>query len=203
MKSARNVYFIKPVGLDGPIKIGCSEKPAGRLETLSVWSPMPLELIGSVPGTFEDERFLHYCFSEYHSHREWFRSSPQLRETIREILTAGTVDVVRDKLTPVGMIRQAVGRAGRTDEQKRCVSYKMRVIWTEKRIRLKGERAAWHAPADVAEIINNWSERISGRGNMLPPSDEEMRRLDQYLANPTEHSVHPPWHVVSGGRASA
>lgn len=34
-----HVYFIKPIGMDGPIKIGCSDKPARRLITLAAWSP--------------------------------------------------------------------------------------------------------------------------------------------------------------------
>jgi hypothetical protein len=60
----RYVYFIKPVGMDGPIKIGCSNIPEHRLVSLSMWSPFPLEIIGKTPGNLKDEGFLHRCFSD-------------------------------------------------------------------------------------------------------------------------------------------
>jgi len=85
----QRVYFFKPCGLDGPIKIGCSECPQARLETFAAWSPFPLELIGSVPGTMQDELYLHRCFYPLRSHGEWFRSSPELRAAIDRRLSEG------------------------------------------------------------------------------------------------------------------
>jgi hypothetical protein len=108
-KRSSFVYFIKPVGLDGPIKIGFSNNPEMRLETLTGWSPWPLEIIGRVPGDGTDETFLHECFNAQHSHREWFRSSPSLRLIIDEIVSAGSIAPARAKLTPTR------GRAGRSE----------------------------------------------------------------------------------------
>jgi hypothetical protein len=96
----RWVYFIKPVGLEGPIKIGISIKPLIRLEEFSACSPLPLEMIGFVPGTELDERFMHDCFADHHSHREWYRSSPKLRDAIASALQATRVDVLRGVLIP-------------------------------------------------------------------------------------------------------
>jgi hypothetical protein len=96
------VYFLKPVGMAGPIKIGCSCVPEERLSVLAAWSPIDLELIGSVVGTFQDERWLHRCFADAHHRREWFLATPKLVAAIDAILSAGTVDAVRAELKPVG-----------------------------------------------------------------------------------------------------
>lgn len=189
---------MKPIGLDGPIKIGCSETPMQRLETLACWSPFPLEVIGSVVGSFEDEKFLHHCFADHHSHREWFRSSEKLRNAIAEILHAGSVDAIRGRIEPVGSIRVKYGHAARSPEQKLCTSYKMKLIWAEKRLRKMGEDTRWHAPADVEKIMSAWDKRTSTGGNMQPPPAAEMARLDEFLENPQIHSVFPSWRMPKG-----
>jgi hypothetical protein len=100
------LYFLKPIGMDGPIKIGCAKVPEVRMRTFAVWSPFPLELIGKVPGIGTDERFLHRCFADSHTHFEWFLYTPELARAIAQILEAGTVDVVRDRLIPLRDIRK-------------------------------------------------------------------------------------------------
>lgn len=75
---AKRVYFLRPVGQVGPIKIGCSVFPEGRLDNFTLWSPQPLELIVSVPGTHANERALHGMFRKHHVHGEWFGASKQL-----------------------------------------------------------------------------------------------------------------------------
>lgn len=104
------VYFVKPVDQYGPIKIGFSSDPAARLHNMSLGSPLELELIGAVPGTGKDEFFLHSCFADDHSHREWFKFSDRLATVIKEVLAAGSVDVVRNALQVVGGID---GRSGK------------------------------------------------------------------------------------------
>lgn len=96
------IYFIKPIGHAGPIKIGTSVSPEGRIHDLGAWSPVPLELIGSVKGTISEEFYLHRCFADSHSHREWFNPTPKLLAAMEAILSAGTVDAVRGDLKPVG-----------------------------------------------------------------------------------------------------
>ena len=95
------VYFIKPIGLDGPIKIGCSYIPDNRLINLTIWSPFRLELIGSVLGTPKDERFLHRCFAHWHSHGEWFHPVPGLMDAVRNILEKG-IPYAREHLKETG-----------------------------------------------------------------------------------------------------
>lgn len=74
----RYVYFMRPEGMAGPIKIGCSNKPARRLLALGVWSPFPLEVVAVAPGNLATERMLHERFGDDLWHHEWFRASPRL-----------------------------------------------------------------------------------------------------------------------------
>ena len=90
------VYFIKPVGMDGPIKIGVSTNPASRLDMLATWSPVPLELVAVIPGDAELERNIHECFADYHSHREWFAAGPRLASALAAIVSGAPVERAMD-----------------------------------------------------------------------------------------------------------
>lgn len=188
----RHVYFFKPVGMAGPIKIGCSEMPNTRLERFAVWSPFDLEMIGYVRGSFADELFLHSAFSESHSHREWFNHTPELESAIAKIIAAGTVDAVRDELSAKGPIRKYTGRRN-SPEKREYVRYRMKTIWAEKKLRKQGERTMWHAPYDVTAILNAWCQRTEHGGSLERPTATEMARIEEYLADPVKHSVYPEW----------
>ena len=82
------VYFIKPVGMAGPIKIGVSQYVPERLMKLAVWSPFPLEVAVTIPGNAALETNLHDCLLEHRSHGEWFHPNPPVLELI-ERLKAG------------------------------------------------------------------------------------------------------------------
>lgn len=86
------VYFLRPIGMDGPVKIGCSKLPADRLAVYMHWAPFPLEMAASLPGNFKLEARFHAKFAASHSHHEWFASSPELTATIQDI-KAGVFDV--------------------------------------------------------------------------------------------------------------
>lgn len=184
----RTVYFARPAGFDGPIKIGCSIEPAARVLNLAIWSPFPLELIGSVPGSYQDETFLHKCFADSHSHHEWFRSSPALRDAIATILAAGTVDILRATHIPKGDIR-SIRQRFRTPEKSLQISYSARVNWASRKLRRLDEYSAWSAPDDVDAILSKW--RSNPDGGM--PSVRDIGRLEEYIANPALHSVVHRW----------
>jgi hypothetical protein len=74
----RYIYFIKPVDMDGPFKIGCAKVPARRLIALGCWSPFPLEIVAVAPGNLGTEKLLHDHYAEERWHHEWFRASPRL-----------------------------------------------------------------------------------------------------------------------------
>lgn len=88
----RRVYFIKPVGLDGPIKIGCSLSPNNRRKTLDTWSPFALEVAAEIEGGHVIERQFHARHYEAHQRKEWFDATPLLLADIASI-NAGTFDV--------------------------------------------------------------------------------------------------------------
>lgn len=192
MHGEATVYFIKPVGLDGPIKIGWSHTTLGRLDTLAAWSPWPLQIATTMVGTYDDEQFLHRCFAASHSHREWFHSTPLLRETIARVKDGATMEDMRRDLTPVGNIR-TVNRKPASDEMKRRRSYQSKIMWAEKRLRSLGEDTAWHAPDDVDEIMKRWSGSGYYKIPSVEPSPEQIARLDEYLRDPSRHSVIPQW----------
>lgn len=86
------VYFMRPIGADGPVKIGCSVAPDSRIKTYQAWSPVPLELVATIPGKWAIEWAFHARFAHLRTHHEWFRASPELTETI-EAIRAGTFDL--------------------------------------------------------------------------------------------------------------
>jgi hypothetical protein len=88
----RKVYFIRPVGMQGPVKIGCSKAPDGRRITLETWSPFPLEIVAEIDGCMDDERRFHSLFRHQHKSREWFDWSPELQSVI-DAINCGTFDL--------------------------------------------------------------------------------------------------------------
>jgi len=88
----KKVYFIKPVGMPGPIKIGCSRNPSTRRASLSTWSPFALEILAEIDGDTNLERRFHARFIHLHERREWFTAAPDLMAVIADI-AAGEFDI--------------------------------------------------------------------------------------------------------------
>lgn len=183
--SAKYIYFIKPVGMDGPIKIGCSDKPAKRLISLSAWSPFELELIGSVPGGFEEESRLHRRFSDLHTRKEWFMSSPALRQTIERILNGEPISEVCRSLKEKKPIKGQKHPARTADRQLfldygRRIRKAMHPLWSFK----KGH---WIKPDDVSKIMYDWRcDKANGHLPIIPTS-EQLARLDDFLRDPRKY----------------
>lgn len=86
-----HVYFLRPVGVPGPVKIGWSVLPTERLRAYQSWSPIPLELVARTPGAEPLEARFHSHFAHLHSHGEWFHAAPELDAMILAI-NGGTFD---------------------------------------------------------------------------------------------------------------
>lgn len=108
------IYFIKPVGLTGPIKIGLSKHPERRLDEFRGWSPLELEMIGTVPGNWADEQFLHECLAEHHSHGEWFFPSPEVITAVEQVIAHAGVAAIKSHLVPAGNLRSKKNRMTRS-----------------------------------------------------------------------------------------
>lgn len=96
------IYFVKPIGLVGPIKVGFTIDVRGRLAQCLKWSPYPLEIIATYPVTGESvrarglcsvlERRFHLRYADHFLHHEWFETHPLILADI-EAINAGTFDV--------------------------------------------------------------------------------------------------------------
>lgn len=210
----KHVYFMKPVGMVGPIKIGCSSWPENRLKQLGIWSPFELEVIFSFPAGHTTERQLHRCFADLHSHGEWFRPGPRLLKAIEEMKSGSPVEMAVDLNDEKGSILK--GRCGKRTvppELEGYLSYSARLRHAAiKATREAGERRV--IPDDVRGLLKKWEGFNEYRQPRAPirPSDEEFRRFDEVIADPVKHCIQPSWikskpadHPVSAryGRAAA
>lgn len=91
MDLAGHVYFMRPVGMEGPVKIGTTTASDRRHAELQRWSPFPLEVTAQIEGGLALERRFHTLFRPIRSHHEWFRPHPQLTRVIT-LIRAGRLD---------------------------------------------------------------------------------------------------------------
>jgi hypothetical protein len=93
-RESSRAYFIR---CGAYIKIGASQSPTGRAETIrhtgGVLAPYLLdlsgaELIATEPGGFNRERELHAKFSHLRHTGEWFTESPELTQYIESLSEA-------------------------------------------------------------------------------------------------------------------
>jgi hypothetical protein len=104
------VYFIRPVGMPGPVKIGHSLNPEQRLHELDGASPFPLELAVKVEGDQAIERAIQNSFADCHSHREWFHPHPRLLRAIAALIAGPGVSEAID-LTHRGNVLGLISKA--------------------------------------------------------------------------------------------
>ena len=79
----RLVYFIG--GADGPVKIGSSANPAGRLKEVQTGSFRALSIMAVCSGGFAQERAYHQRFAADRLHGEWFARTPALETEITSL----------------------------------------------------------------------------------------------------------------------
>jgi hypothetical protein len=75
------LYFIQAE--NGPIKIGHSSDPEGRLAILQQGNPYPLHLLAKIPQLFCEERALHKKYASLRMAGEWFDPSDDLLSEIK------------------------------------------------------------------------------------------------------------------------
>jgi hypothetical protein len=86
------VYFLRPIGMVGPVKIGSSRVPHERMMTCSNWSPFPLGLVAAVTGGVDLEQRFHALLRDHHSHGEWFFPTKEVMAVVEAVI-AGTFDL--------------------------------------------------------------------------------------------------------------
>ncbi len=178
--SDKTVYFMRPVGKRGPVKIGCSIMPAKRLRDLEIWSPYMLEIAASAPGEHRHERALHSMFSDQRRHGEWFDWSPRLAEVVAHVAETGTLpplEVPQDHKGWAAFAKANRGKMPRRNPETHATKYRI-----GKRVRGAEARAYGFnchdlvRPDEVQAIL----ESYQGFASPLPTA-EEVALLDEYV----------------------
>lgn len=85
------VYFVQ--GFDGgPIKIGRARDPHLRVRELQTGSPVPLDLLCTLPGGEVLEAGLHAAFAGSRLHGEWFAPTLGLESLIENLIAPDPSD---------------------------------------------------------------------------------------------------------------
>lgn len=179
------VYFIRPVGELGPVKIGCSKWPEKRVKALLIWSPIELEIAASAPGIHAHERILHYRFADQHKHGEWFDYSPELGELIDFTAKNGALPPLE---VPVGAAQWKVhreansGRLPRRNAKFWGDKYRIskRVMDAERRVYTHWGLETMR-PAEINEIMQGYQGF-----DTFPPNEAQIAVLEQYIAKLAE-----------------
>jgi hypothetical protein len=170
MSQWRYIYFLRPIGMDGPVKIGCSQSPAIRHDVLTAWSPFPLEIVVTTPGGLDLERNIHECLADLHSHGEWFKPDPIIDAIMAGLLAGKRIDQLLDLSRRKGTIRRGGWRTT-TEEDRihRRYSSAFRGHFDE-------------LPDEIWSIMRRW--RRDGYGaEGKRPTDAEFAKLDQALTS--------------------
>lgn len=178
-KSLTFIYFMRPIGQLGPVKVGCSIQPLSRLAQYQAWSPIPLEVFFSFPGGPKIEAALHAHLADTFSHHEWFHASEKLQRIVaglRDGRAWGDLITLGQK----SPMRSASARRIVTQSTRQRQSYLMRLHHAANRVKL------W-VPQDVYSICSRWSGY--GREPSIHPTPQEIVRLNEVLANPERHFV--------------
>lgn len=80
------VYFAR-AGEDGPVKIGHAKDVRSRLSSMQTGCPIPLTLLGVLPGGREREAEFHARFAALRVRGEWFRAEGALAELLTRLDT--------------------------------------------------------------------------------------------------------------------
>jgi len=181
------VYFARPIGMAGPIKIGVSANPEERIKPLLSWSPFPLEVVVMVKGGMELEQRLHKCFADCHSHGEWFFPVKRLVEAVDRIAAGVPVEEAVDLSDQRGSIKAKKCRSADTQHR---LSLCRKLYHANKRAE-KATGQQHRIPRQADRILDLW------RGYRWPkklPSAEDIAYLEAVIANPVEHC--PVFEIV-------
>lgn len=176
----KTVYFLRPIGALGPVKIGCSQDSAKRLRTVEIWSPLKLEIAASAPGTFRHENALHHRFAEQRLHGEWFAYSPELGALIEAVASTGGLPPMAMPTTAEEwdeLREKRKGKLPRRDNASRLNKYKITKRVQDAERRVYGFRGYEYArPDDIDAIIRGYQ----GFGSTLA-TKRDLALIDKYI----------------------
>jgi len=79
------VYFIRPKGERGPVKIGCGRSARDRIQYHRCKLPFDIEVCATLDGGYDLERRFHALFQSDHIGGEWFKWSADLEQVISSV----------------------------------------------------------------------------------------------------------------------
>jgi hypothetical protein len=189
------VYFIKPVGQDGPIKIGSSSNVGRRLEQLAAWSPYPLQVLVAIPGDGKLERNIHECFADAYTHREWFTVTPKLKAFVSALMAgvplAEAIDL-NDRVGPLPYKKR--GGSQWPEHTKLYMSLLNRIRHASNRAEKATGRPVRFLPSTLDRIF----EQVHG-GRM--PTKEELVCINAAIADPVTYFL--TWEELERQRKAA
>lgn len=130
----RWIYFVRPVGMGGPVKIGLSERTEARIRDLAEWSPFELEIVAQIEGDYQLEKNIHECFANSYLRREWFKATPRLNAMIDALQAGKAIEDALDlslregplptrKERSRGRPKGSIRRAGMTPREADCLRF--------------------------------------------------------------------------------
>lgn len=149
--TSKKIYVVEAA--TGVIKIGVSQWPEDRVETINTHSPCPCRLIATWDGDHGDERKLHDRFHQFRSHCEWFFPSAAVIAFVAEVRGRG-VDRILDWVEIT-----ALGRAERWQASRKRQSEKIKALWANPEYRAKREadRRYWKVRHAIEAEHPDWS----------------------------------------------
>lgn len=164
------IYFLRPIGADGPVKIGCSQEPTARLVQMMTFGHSQLEIVATVPGGPDLELNLHECFLDTHSHREWFNASPRMTAMLTALQDGKPIHEAVDLSRRLGTFkRKGRGPAKTSDAWKERIAFNRR-----RRHGRREEDSQW--PVDI-DVLMTHAHRHT------PFTDAQRARIEQVLAD--------------------
>ena len=165
------VYFIRPVGMPGPVKIGFADFPLRRLHGLAAWSPFPLEVIATVDGSFALEQTIHSIMHASHSHKEWFHPTAEILAMVEALEAGQTIEEAVDFSRPRKSIHPT-RKGTRSPLSRLHMSLRMRFLHALKKV---GDRR-YSGPPEAEHLL----DRIR-YGH--PPTSDELAYLEDIIGN--------------------
>lgn len=178
----KSVYFLKPVNQCGPIKIGVSDDVKNRLRTYSSWSPVPLELIVAIPGSYALERSLHESLAYAHSHLEWFHPVDELLNGIHALLQGGDVERAFDLTKKTGSItkKRPNNKTRFTPQYRQRLSYAHSI--TKKRQKLWSLGRSVDCPPVAFGLMAQSVSQNPLTAEQISQLDAEVKKLSAMIA---------------------
>lgn len=170
------VYFIRPMGKAGPIKIGHSTFPPTRLITMQIWSYEELEIISQFAAPRKMEKDLHERFARYQIRGEWFLACDELVALAEGIRYGKSISDLVDLSVKTGKLfrRNSI----RSPEAEVVGAYKRRVVYAAK-YAYGQHRGRGSVPKKIQKILE------SAGGYQVPYrflSEAETAEIEAFIA---------------------